>query len=146
MLLKDCFYVGLSMCSLHVSNIFGGRDVFICMSDLSFLRVTIIPLMESVISIILTRTYSLLCSHLSSVKGSTPQLLEKALRSSSKVLCVVGKTGVLPLEKELLCISPKKLSTNTWTLWCHLSSGVCTHKISYYWHCLWPCFHCLLPW
>lgn len=101
------------MCSLHVSNIFGGRDVFICMSDLSFLRVTIIPLMESVISIILTRTYSLLCSHLSSVKGSTPQLLEKALRSSSKVLSVVGKTGVLPLEKELLYISPKKLSTNT---------------------------------
>ena len=186
MVLKDYFYVGVSLCSLHVSNIFCGRDVFICMPDVSFLRVTIIPLMENIISIVLTRTewtlgvgdgqgglvcctswgrkesdmteqlnwtglnwtrtYSLLCSHLSSVKGSTPQLLEKALRSSPKVFCVVGNTGVLPLGKELMYISPKKLSTNTCTLWCHLSSGVCAHKISSYWHCLSPCFHCPLPW
>lgn len=116
MVLKDYFYVRVSICSLHVSNIFGVRDVFICLPDMSILRVTIIPLMENVISIILTRTYSLLCSHLSSVKESAPQLLEKALRSSSKLLCMVGKTGVLPLGKELLYISPKKLSTNTWTL------------------------------
>lgn len=121
-------YVWLSMCSLHVSNILVEGMFFICMSDLSFLRVTIIPLMESVISIILTGPT--LCSVVISAlsKGIYPSVVGESTRSSSKVLCVVRARLGAPFGKGATVYFSQKLSTNTWTLRCHLSSGVCTHK------------------
>ena len=119
---------------------------------MSFLGVALrkrVLLMEGVIGIVVTRACTgrwagrLLCSLVVTAllgAGSTPQLLEKIFRSSSKVWCVVDRTGALPLGKEPLCIPPQELSTSTCTLispviWCG------TRKVNYHWHCTWPCLH-----
>ena len=37
--LKDFFYVGMSLCSLHEPNVFGARDIFGIDAAMDFLRV-----------------------------------------------------------------------------------------------------------
>ena len=56
-------------------------------------------------------------------------------RSSSKLQCEVGGTGVLMLEKELLRIPPQELVPGSCTLWHHMPPGMCAHSIHCYSHC-----------
>lgn len=58
MVLKDCFYVGASFCSLCESTVFGLRAVF-GMDDCCVFpqcALAVIPLIGVVISVVVTRT------------------------------------------------------------------------------------------
>ena len=69
---------------------------------------------------------------------SSPVVGVEAPRSGSKLQCELGRTGVLLLGKEPLCIPPQELSTGTCAVRCHLSPFVHSHKVYCFGHCLWP--------
>lgn len=57
MVLKDCFYVRVSLCNLHESNIFGARAVFsmdVC-HNFSQCVLAIIPLIGVLICVVVTK-------------------------------------------------------------------------------------------
>ena len=57
MVLKGCFYVGMSLCSLNESNIFGAKAVF-SMDDCHVFPqcvLALIPLIGGVIGVVVTR-------------------------------------------------------------------------------------------
>ena len=58
--MKGCFYVGVSLCSLHESNSFGARAVFSMDACHIFPQcvLAVIPLIGGVIGLVVTRAFT----------------------------------------------------------------------------------------
>ena len=110
--------MGASLCSLCESSVFGARPVF-GMDACHVLA--IIPLTEGLccgdqsLHWMLGGASSLLCGCHSPVgsRVCSPVVGVEAPRSSSKLQCEVGRTGMLSLGKGSLCIFLQELSTRT---------------------------------
>lgn len=119
MVLKGCFYLGVTLCRLYESSIFGARAVFglLCLS--SGCTGPCLLDIGGVFDIVLTGActgcwagpplFSVIVNNPVRGRVCSPFVGVEAPRSDSKLQCEVGRTRTLPLGKEPLCVPPQEL-------------------------------------
>ena len=153
MVLKCCFYVGVSLCSLCESNILGVRAIFLygCLPHLSSMCAGYSPLDrgccccdDQSLHWLLSGDSSLLCGCHSPVgsRVSSTVVGIDASRSISELWCEVGGTGVLLLGEEPLSIILQELPSEKCTVWCCLSPIAQIHKAHCFGHHPWLHLNC----